>query len=241
MLHLLASAAVAATFVVPFVLASYPAPLLGAVGGVSLLVLLVAVDVVSGPLLTFVVFDPTKPELRRDLRIIFAIQAVALAYGLHSAALARPVLLTFVVDRFEIVSAAEVDADELRRAPPQFHELSWTGPVLAAARRPTDAAERETVLLAGLSGIDLRHMFRHYVPYGEMAREVSRRARPIEVLKDFNDAARVDQAVRSLIRPGEKPDVLRWLPVQGRSGDLVAFVEASGGALRGVVNLAPWN
>lgn len=89
---------------------------------------------------------------------IVCIQFAAIAYGIHASVFARPVLMTFVVDRFELVSAAEVDAEELAKATEQFRKLSWTGPVLAAARMPENREEREQILLASASyGIDLRH------------------------------------------------------------------------------------
>lgn len=242
-LHAIASLALAAVLTGVLVHALYPTPFFHAAGGASLLALMVLIDVVIGPCLTFVVFDARKPraELRRDLAVIVALQAAALGYGLYSTALGRPVFMTFVVDRFELVSAAEVDADELARAPQALRALSWSGPRLAGAVRPTDPRAREQLLLAGLAGIDLKHLISRYVPYESMQAEVAARLRPLAQLEALNDAASVAAAVRQAREAGgEAAAGIGWLPVSGRAEDLVALVDARSGRVLKVVRLKPW-
>ena len=76
---------------------------------------MVGVDVVCGPLLTLVLFNPAKSrrELRLDLSLVAVIQLAALAYGLYSISLARPVIQAFETDRFAVVSAVEIDPGQL--------------------------------------------------------------------------------------------------------------------------------
>ncbi len=132
--------------------------------------------------------------------------------------------MTFVVDRFELVSAAEVDVEELAKAPEQFRKLSWAGPVLAAARMPDNKEEREQILFASTSyGIDLRHLLRHYVDYGTQRDEVLARARPLGDLDRYNDPAKVAAALAPIRAAAGHPDRLRYLPVQGTREDLVAI------------------
>ena len=78
----------------------YPYGLLS--GGRHLFLLLMGVDVVCGPLLTLVLFNPTKPrrELLTDMALVVCIQLAALAYGLYTAQEARPLFLVHEVDRF---------------------------------------------------------------------------------------------------------------------------------------------
>src|SRR5262249_31768987 len=80
-IHLLISAAIATAVVSSMLLLWYPRPFFAAAGGATLLVLLIGVDVVLGPLLTLVVYDPRKKTLALDLAIIAALQLAALAYG----------------------------------------------------------------------------------------------------------------------------------------------------------------
>ncbi len=96
-----------------------PAPYQGLVQAPQLFIVLLLVDVVCGPLLTAVLANPAKPrkELRLDFALVVLVQLGALAYGLHTIANARPVALVFEVDRFAVVSASQVSAQELSEAP----------------------------------------------------------------------------------------------------------------------------
>jgi hypothetical protein len=91
----------------------YPFPYRELSGGRELFLLIIAVDVVCGPLLTLVLFNPTKPrgELWRDLGLVALIQLGALGYGLWTVWQARPLFLVQEVDRFKVVAAP--DATEL--------------------------------------------------------------------------------------------------------------------------------
>ncbi len=60
----------------------YPAPLDQAMGVTEIFWFILGVDLILGPLLTFVVFNPKKKELKRDLIIIIVIQIAAYIYGL---------------------------------------------------------------------------------------------------------------------------------------------------------------
>ena len=82
----------------------YPYPYRVISGGQSLFWLVVTVDLVLGPLLTWIVFDRRKPraELVRDVSVIALLQLSALVYGLVSVYQARPVYLVHEVDRFRV-------------------------------------------------------------------------------------------------------------------------------------------
>ena len=81
----------------------YPAPLDQAMGVTEIFWFILGVDLILGPLLTFVVFNPKKKELKRDLIIILIIQIAAYIYGLYTVAQGRPVWQVFVVDDIELV------------------------------------------------------------------------------------------------------------------------------------------
>jgi hypothetical protein len=80
-LHLALSALIALTVVLLLLAVWYPQPYFQAMGGEKLLRLLIGVDVVLGPLITLIIFDPRKPALKWDLAAIAALQVTALAYG----------------------------------------------------------------------------------------------------------------------------------------------------------------
>ena len=62
----------------------YAGPLAAVAGVGTILVLLLAVDVSLGPIMTFMVFDRRKKSLPMDLALIGLVQLLALGYGLHT-------------------------------------------------------------------------------------------------------------------------------------------------------------
>jgi hypothetical protein len=237
-LHLACSALIGLVVLVVITQWWIPAPYFQAMGATRLILLILAVDVVLGPLLTLVVFNLAKPELKRDLAIIAILQVCAFSYGIYAATQARPVYLTFAVDRFEIVTRAEVDGNELKSAPQSLQDIVWGHPRLAWAKQPDDPKEREALMFSAVqAGIDLKHFLRHYQPFEEARAVVQHKAKPLSQLSSFNPAG----AVQPLIdRYASRPEVL-YLPVQGKQRDLVALVDSKAMALIEVLELQPWH
>lgn len=108
--HGLVSVAVAALAALLVFAGWYPAPTAQLLQVGSVYAVVLAVDVVCGPLLTLVLASPHKPrrELWTDLAIVGAIQLAALGYGLHALASARPVAYVFEQDRIVLVAKNEI-------------------------------------------------------------------------------------------------------------------------------------
>lgn len=225
LIHLGLSALVAALASVLVFFVWYPSPFAAIVGGTHLFLLLISVDVVMGPALTAVVASAGKPrrELRRDLCVIVALQVVAFGYGLHSMALARPVALAFEVSEFRVVTAAELEPTSLVAAPPGLRKLSWRGPKLLAAVKPTDPQELLRIVELGLAGIPLSAMPNYWRDYASQADAAWRVARPVTAL-----VARYPTSVDALARiakaAGQPATALRFLPLRARGVEWVALI-----------------
>ena len=95
--------------------------------------------------------------------VMSVLQVSALVYGLYSIAESRPVYITFVKDRFELVRAGELDDADIEEGAPGFRSLSWFGYRLAGARLPKDPKEQlKHMDLAILGGKDV--LAEHIVP-----------------------------------------------------------------------------
>lgn len=127
----------------------FPYPYRELAGGLQLFWILIGVDVICGPLLTAFIFNPRKSqrELTLDLLLIGLLQLAALAYGLYSISLARPIALVFENDRMVAVSAANI-------LPGKEQKLSWTGPVLLSTRAPKNGQEMLESVGLSLQGIE---------------------------------------------------------------------------------------
>lgn len=82
----------------------YPSPFLEISGLLAILLILVTVDLILGPLLTFVVYKPNKPRLKLDLTVIAFVQLAALGYGMYTIHQGHPAYVTFAVDRFTLIN-----------------------------------------------------------------------------------------------------------------------------------------
>lgn len=154
--HLLISLLIAAVTAWIVFKVWYPSPYGVLVGGLNLYGLLVAVDVVCGPLLTLILANPkkSKRETVVDLSLVGAIQLGALIYGLSAVAAARPVIVAFETDRFTVVSAAEIDKQLLEKAPEGLQSLPWSGVRRVGVRAPNSSEEQLVSLEMSLQGIE---------------------------------------------------------------------------------------
>lgn len=238
--HLLLSALIAATVFGLVMWLWYPAPYFDAMGGETLLRLLIGVDVTLGPLITLIIFDTKKPRLRQDLAIIAALQVAALAYGSYVMFEARPVYTVFVKDRFETIAANSIDPASLDKAPPAFHQLPLAGPQVVAAEPPKNADEAIDVGIQAFGGgADVANMPHLYLPYEKATDKVAKVARPLVSLsqRGKDQATAVNDFVTA---SGNGARSLGYVPVRARNRDFTAVVDRKTGEIVGYLALDPW-
>jgi len=198
----------------------YPYPYREISGGRELFQLVVAVDIVLGPLLTFAVFTRTKPRsvMRRDLAVIVLLQVVGLAYGLWTVQLARPVHMVFEYDRFRVVHRVDIPEELEAKVPPGIAFAPLSGPTLLALRPFRDAGEQGEFTMAALGGVYLSARPELWQTYEAGREEVLRAARPAAQLKQRfpQRAAEIDIALQAGSRDAARA---AYLPLVGRQSE----------------------
>jgi hypothetical protein len=229
-IHLLISAAIAAVALLLVLKVWYPPPLFTAEGGNELLFILIAVDVVLGPLITLVIFKSGKPGLRFDLAVIALLQTCALIYGLHVMFVARPVFITLVLDQFETVRANDLDPADVAQAKQKaFQSLPLAGPVFVAVDLPAKLdALKELMGEAQKSGKIVPHLPQYYVPYADQREKALAQSHPVESLRK-REAAMTDQIEKQLAATGRKTAEVNFLPLQTRRGWGAVLIDAKTG------------
>jgi hypothetical protein len=239
-LHLVLSALIAFTLVLLVVALWYPAPYFAAMGGATLLRLLIGVDVILGPVITLIIFDPKKPGLKFDLAVIGTMQIAALAVGAYIMFDARPVYTVFTGDRFEVVPANSIDDASRARALPTFQSLPLDGPRVVGAHQPSNERERAEVMASSMQGgPDIAHMPHLYHSYAEVATDAGRRARPLSQLARLG----ADEAleVRGFLDTTGRPEgAVGFLPVRARNEDFAMVVDRATGEIVGSLRIKPW-
>jgi hypothetical protein len=183
-LHLLISAAIAVAVLVLMLGLWYPGPLFDAAGGNDLMFLVVGVDVIIGPLITLLIFRIGKWGLKFDLTVIALLQIGALLYGLHIVYLARPAYIVFVKDRFEVATPAELEPEDLAEGRrPEFRRPPWLRPLWVASDFPTDRKEQQRLVELALSGMDVQHFPKFYVPYQDRSAQILAKAKTLAQLR----------------------------------------------------------
>ena len=246
-IHFLLSAAIASVAALLVFGVWFPAPLRELVGGAELFWLIVSVDVACGPLLTLVVFNPAKPraELRRDLAWVALIQLLALGYGIHTLSYARPVALVHEVDRFRLVSFADLDVAEAPMAPDWAQPWSFSAARTVGLRAVANSAEKIASIDASLQGIEPSQRPSWWQDYALSAAQVLQRAHPLNDLrtKHPTETALIDAAATKAVTDAEPhetsdPTALRWLPlVSRRATDWVVLLDPTTARVRGYVHL----
>lgn len=240
--HLMLSLLVASVVLALVYLGWYAAPLDRLCGVGEVLVLLLAVDVTLGPLLTLIVFDRRKKSLRFDLACIAVLQVGALGYGLHTVEAGRPHYVVFVKDRFEIVSRADLlPEDRLAGKDNPQAVVSWSGPRMVAARlAASDQERREIVVESAMGGRDYQHFPVRYETVGLQGVEIAAKGLEPSSLRSLNPGreAEITNLLDQLAGP--KPRVLKYLPVKGPRGDATMFVDAESGEPLRIADFKPW-
>ncbi len=239
--HLAISASVAILIALLVFKLWYPTPLSLASGVHDIFILILIVDIVLGPLITLIIFDPRKKELRRDLAIVAIVQISALLYGLHTVYTARPVYMVFVKDRFELVFANDLSDKAITEAlQSDYRSLPIWGPQLVAARLPESPQEINEIMFSAISGgPDLQHFPKYYAPYPEFKNEIINRLQPLKRLASLN--TNKANSVDSLIRKySSNQKSAGFLPLKGKTRDLVVVVEQTTGKVLETVDLSPW-
>ncbi|MCZ8164284.1 hypothetical protein [Silanimonas sp.] len=203
--HLALSALLVGTFLALVISVWYPPPLLQGAGGMRLVLIVAAVDLVAGPLITLLVYKRGKPGMAFDLTVIALLQASALAYGLHTTWVSRPAYLVLSPYRATLVAANEVyPANAAASAP------AWGAqPMLAVA--PDDIEARQALLFEVVDGKpDVEYRPAYFQPLsGAALAEVHATAEPVAA-----------EALRAAGLPEGAPGDVRRLPLITREQEL---------------------
>lgn len=240
-IHFCISLAIAALAALLVFILWYPWPFREISGGRELFFILVTVDVILGPLVTVAIFNRAKPwrTLKRDLAIVGLLQLSALAYGMHTACVARPVYVAFEYDRFRVVHAIEVPESALSQAPEALQSLPAWGPRTISLRQFRTPEEKADMTLAALSGLSLSARPELWQDY-ELARaEVIAASKPVTQLKErfANQAAAIDRAIGA---SGRAVDQLAYVPMIGRSSFWTALVDRDSAEIVGYLPIDPY-
>lgn len=193
---------------------SYPYRVIS--GGNSLFLMVLGVDVIVGPLITFCVYNAKKSPREKllDFSLIGALQLMALVYGLWTMYQARPVHVVFEYDRFVVIHAVEVPPTDFSSLSLEIDPLPLFGPTFISLQ-PVHEQDKLKFTMAALSGVPVAAHPELWRAYADAKKEILKIARPAgDLLVRFpSQDAQVEESIR---RAGMVLDKIVYLPVVSR-------------------------
>ena len=215
----------------------YPSPFFKIVGTTDALRILIAVDLVLGPLLTLVLFKPGKKGLMFDMACIAVMQLSALTYGVSVLYEERPYFAVFAQDRFEVLAYKDVVHEQLH---PELADKPWRGPLYVIASMPDDkeAWQRafEDILFNGQP--DIQYQPRFWTDYADGSEQVVEQSKPLSYLVAANPQA--EKEVAEVISRFASQEALGFVPVVGKKQPYALVVDKSSRKPVAVINANPF-
>lgn len=199
--------------------------------------ILICVDLVMGPILTFIVFNPKKASLIFDLSVIAFLQFIALGYGCYTLYQDHPLFVTFTIDRFTIVTAKDADPKNAKYDEYKISKLS--SPVVAFVALPESIEDRNELILGVMSGApDLDKRIDLYKPYRENIHTASTRALKTQLI--IKDREKAPALVEYFEAYKEASDKHLLFPITGPTKHAIIAIDKDSGKLVSVINIDPW-
>lgn len=237
LLHLLISALIVGSFIGFALWVWYPSPFLQISGLLSIILILITVDLVLGPLLTFVIYKPNKPHLRLDLTLIALVQLAALSYGMHTIYQGHPVYAVYAVDRFTLITAQEAQPEKARY--PEYQVSKLGKPVLTYSKKPSDPKLLEKLIFATISGepdIDARPEY--YEPFQLFLQDILKNGIKSDELQA--KPSNREKLEKLLHKHSKTIDQYTFIPLIGKEKDVVWVWDRSSGQPIDMLDINPW-
>lgn len=195
----------------------------------------VAADLVLGPLLTFLIFKRGKKGLKLDLTVIALLQIVALGYGASVLYFCRPLAIVLMGGVYYSVSA-DVFANYK-----QFYVNSASAESVALCGFPCyllepNSAVRKSVMVEGVSARVRQDLYQDYASH--WASQV-----PALAIVDTSTLRKNLQAKLTRVQEqyaqdyAVKSETLAWVPISGRDSEGYVCVGKADGRIYGYIDV----
>ena len=229
-LHLLSSATVLTLVLGSLYLGWYRWPGWYLTDVTRVIVVMVCVDVVLGPTLTFIIANQKKSgrELTRDIGIIVALQLCALTYGSVQLWNGRPLYYAFSENVLQLVQAYDIDPSEAKLGREQNPGLAphwYSLPRWIWAPLPQDPDERKKIFGAAISGgDDVISMPRYFKRWEEGLPSLRGQLKKVDDVAYFAKSAK--KKLKDKMRAaGMADDQSDTIPLTGRGHPLLAVID----------------
>lgn len=210
-IHLVLSALILIPFAILIAFYWFPAPLFFTDGGWQGLRIMLFVDMVIGPTLTFLVFNPSKSirELTLDFSVIAMVQSAALTYGYINVDSQRPLAVVFNEGAFVAVSKDRLALQTV--APETWEALKPGPPYWVYVRKPSSYKEQIEWLKQSVNDKIMEHeIVASYAPLAAHLKDLAAVSKTPDDPPDF-----AEELQPILDKNGLTADQVLLLPLSG--------------------------
>jgi hypothetical protein len=229
-LHLLSSATVLTSVLGSLYFGWYRWPGWYLTDVTRVIVVMVCVDVVLGPTLTFIIANQKKSrrELARDIGIIVAVQLGALLYGSVQLWNGRPLYYAFSESILQLVQAYDIDANEAKLGREQNPTLAphwYSLPRWIWAPLPQDAETHRQIVTAAISGgDDVISMPRYFKRWEDGLSSLRGQLKKVDDVAYFAKSEK-KKLKEKMSAAGMANDQADTIPLTGRGHPLLAVID----------------
>jgi len=215
----------------------YPLDYLGITSFKEITLLIISIDLIMGPVLTFVVFNPNKKSLKFDLTVIVALQLSALTYGSYYLYQGHPVFITYAKGSFTLVNAQLAKPEKAKYNEYRITKLSSAK--LAYAEIPNDIIEKNKLLEESMSGgPDLEERVDLYKPYEQHINDII--SKSLDASEIFSDKELKFKTSKFFSKHGDNIDQFAFLPLEGSTDDAIIVLNKKSAEFITTINIDPW-
>ncbi len=234
MTHLLTSILIALLLAYIVFMIWYPVPLPKATGITHIFLMMLIIDVILGPILTFIIYKKGKKTLKIDLAVIIILQLGAMLYGMYFVAQGRPSWLVQIEDRVILVSPSIALDEKNQSISNRFYLQHWGKPIIASVEFSKNAKVYGEQVILDAMGQGVVYQPYSYQPYN--TENALKKAKDLSGLNQYNNPNSVKEILSNY------PNAKFWLPLRGAdfAEDLVVLLDERGNVLS-IVELKPWS
>lgn len=238
LIHLLLSTLIISSFMLLVFFVWYPYPFYITEGLSNIAIILIAVDLTLGPLLTFVVYKKGKKHLFFDLTIIALIQFSAFIYGAVIINQERPVYIAYVIDRYQSVHLSTVDIQTLKY--PELKYSFFSSPIYIYTKLPSNPQERTDLMWSTISGgKDIDQLPEYYHPYKENLTIIG--TKKLTYKKKLSESPELQKQLERIInKKQQNKDNIGLYILKGKEKSVIGIVNLDSGIIFNYLDTDPF-
>ncbi|MEA3159628.1 MAG: hypothetical protein QOD95_1176 [Gammaproteobacteria bacterium] len=229
-LHLLSSATVLTLILGSLYFGWYRWPGWHLTDVTTVVLVMVCVDVVLGPTLTFIIANQKKSrrELARDIGVIVVVQLCALIYGSVSLWNGRPLYYAFSESVLQLVQAYDIDDKEAeigRQQNPSLAPHWYSLPRWIWAPLPQNPEESRKIVTAAITGgDDVISMPKYFKPWEDGLPSLRGKLKKVDDVAYFakSEKKKLEERMKAAGLPDDQANTM---PLTGRGHPLLAVFD----------------